>query len=133
MPASLWLDQFGAYVWDAFGEVCYLVGSTLRSELMDGREAKRRGVFDVDVRVILDDARYEAEGYGDPKRTHQNAKWVAMCLAFSELGCRMTGLQIDFQIQQRTEANKDPGPRSALGIVASHIVSAPRRRRSKAR
>ena len=61
---------------------------------------------------------------GVPADSHEgtwqkNAKWVALTLAFSELGRRMTGLPIDFQIQPRTYANtayKDR-PRSALGLV----------------
>jgi len=122
MPASLWLNEFGSQVWSAFGEIPYLVGSCLKSELGDRSAYGGRPPFDVDVRVILDDEEYERQGYGDPKRSHQNAKWVAMCLAFSELGRRMTGLAIDFQIQQRTAANKDEGPRSALGIVPLRFV-----------
>lgn len=121
MPATLWLNEFGSQVWSAFGEIPYLVGSALKNELISGRGKKAKPSpqpFDVDVRVILSDKEYKRQGYGDPKRCHRNGKWVAMCLAFSELGKRMTGLPIDFQIQQQTEANKDKSPRSALGIVA---------------
>ena len=45
-------------------------------------------------------------GFGDPERTHNNAKWVAFTLAFSALGKQMTGLPIDFQIQQTSHANR---------------------------
>jgi hypothetical protein len=113
MPHALRLEQFGAVLADAFDEVPYQVGSSL-----PGYESDRPW-RDVDVRVILDDAVYEAMGFGDPERTHCNAKWVAYTLAFSALGKEMTGLPIDFQVQQLTYANTKHGkghPRSALGL-----------------
>jgi hypothetical protein len=129
MPASLWLDEFGSQVWHAFGEPPYLVGSALANQMTDAPDTQRRQWFDVDVRVILDDDVYAREGYGEPDHAHRNGKWVAMCLAFSELGRRLTGLPIDFQIQQRTAANKDKGPRSALGMVSLRFLdeASPRR------
>lgn len=123
MPATLWLQEFGSQVWAAFGSTPYLVGSALTNEMNERPSTKQP--FDVDVRLILSDEEYERQGFGHPQRAHQNGKWVAMCLAFSELGRRMTGLPIDFQIQQQTDANKDDGPRSALGIVPLRIVDAP--------
>lgn len=113
MPFSLKLHEFGSKIWDAFGDPPYHVGSSLRD---------KTGWRDVDVRVILDDEVYEAMGFGDPKRPQQNGKWVAYCLAFSALGAEMTGLPIDFQIQQRTDANAEFSsekgcPRSALGMI----------------
>lgn len=120
MPAALWLDQFGSYVWDAFDATPYLVGSVLRA--MRGEAV---GWRDVDVRLILDDERYAAEGYGEPRDAHRNAKWVATCLAWSAFGHRLTGLPIDFQVQQRTDANNNPvneGSRSALGLIPSRFV-----------
>jgi hypothetical protein len=110
MPATLYLNEFGSQVWAAFGDCPYHVGSSLQGE----REAK-----DVDVRLILTDDEYAAMGLGDPRQPHLNGKWVALCMAFSALGEKMTGLPIDFQIQQMTHANEtNTGPRSALGIVA---------------
>jgi hypothetical protein len=108
MPAMLRLEEFGSQVWHAFGTPPYLVGSALEG----------KGWRDVDVRLILTDDEYEAMGLGHPQRTHVNGKWAALCLAFSALGKEMTGLPIDFQIQQQTWANKHyDGPRSALGVV----------------
>ena len=108
MPAALLLDEFGSQVWSAFGEPPYLVGSALKSK-------KWR---DVDVRLILSDEEYEQMGLGDPEHPHQNLKWVSFTLAFSALGKALTGLPIDFQIQQQTNANKlFDGPRSALGLL----------------
>jgi hypothetical protein len=114
MPATLWLHEFGALVWSAFGHPPYLVGSALLQ--MMGKSDREPN--DIDVRVILPDDEYAAWGLGNPSSPHQNAKWCSLVMAYSELGARMTGLHIDFQIQQQTEANKDKGPRSGLGITA---------------
>lgn len=113
MPTTLLLEQFGIMLKAAFGEVPYHVGSSLRSKEGDWR--------DVDVRVMLPDAVYAQMGFGDPEYPHRNARWVAYTLAFSELGRKMTGLPIDFQIQQVSYANArmtaaTGNPRSALGI-----------------
>lgn len=108
MPTTLFLEEFGSQVWSAFGNPPYLVGSALEGKVWR----------DVDVRLILSDEEYVAMGLGSPDDPHRNAKWVALCLAFSALGKQMTGLPIDFQIQQRTYANeKFKGKRSALGCV----------------
>lgn len=113
MPAALYLDEFGSQVWAAFGGPPYLVGSALPGET-------KTGWRDVDVRVILSDEEYDAMGLGDPARCHHNAKWVALVMAFSALGRQMTGLPIDFQIQQQSDANRtfEGRPRSALGCIA---------------
>ena len=112
MPADLWLNQFGALIYAAFGEYAYHVGSSLR---------QKDGWRDVDVRVMLADDVYAALGFGDPKEPHKNARWVALCLAFSALGKQMTGLPVDFQIQTLKLANEQfgraaGGERSCLGI-----------------
>jgi hypothetical protein len=105
-PAYEYLQLFGDIVWDAFGSPSYLVGSALYGK-------KWR---DVDMRVILEDKEWELWGLGDPVRP--NNKCRAFTLAFSELGRKMTGLPVDFQIQQQTMANeKFKGGRSALFTV----------------
>jgi hypothetical protein len=76
----------------------------------------------VDIRLILSDEKYRTLGLGDPNYPHHNAKWVALCRAFSALGKEMTGLPIDFQIQEQTTANaqfpkEKDNPRSCIGIV----------------
>lgn len=114
MPAALKLDEFGAHVDSVFGWNPMHVGSSLKN---------KRDWRDVDVRLILPDDEYEAWGFGDPRYPEFNEKWVAMVLAFSALGREMTGLPIDFQIQQMTRANnmyadRAEYPRAALGIVA---------------
>lgn len=111
MPAALMLEEFGDMVSHAFdGEVPYQVGSSL--ETTQWR--------DVDVRLMLSDEAYAAQGYGNPRYPEFNAKWCAMCRAFSALGRQMTGLPIDFQIQQTSRANETfTGPRNALGVHAT--------------
>lgn len=112
MPADLYLEEFGYQIWTAFGETPYHVGSSLMNKQWR----------DVDVRLILSDEQYEQMGLGSPERPHDNGKWVSLVLAYSALGKSLTGLPIDFQIQQQSYANeKYPGHhcmRSALGILA---------------
>jgi len=124
MPASLYLADFGQLVEDAFGECPFHVGSSLE---MNEKPSWR----DVDVRLILDDDRYAAEGFGNPEDPHASAKWCALVKAFSLLGRQMTGLPIDFQIQQRTHANAHFG--RATGNRRSALFSVSRaRERSEA-
>lgn len=107
MPASLYLEEFGFHVYCAFGEYPYLVGSALQ----------RKDWRDIDVRLMLQDEEYER--LGDPRHTDMSGKWHAFVLAFSALGKSMTGLPVDFQIQQQSRANemfKDE-PRCVLGIT----------------
>lgn len=102
------LEEFGNQVWHAFGSPPYLVGSALKS----------KGWRDVDVRLMLSDEEYESLGLGDPRNPHINGKWVSLCLAYSALGKSLTGLPVDFQIQQQTRANgMYSGPRNAIGFV----------------
>lgn len=108
MPAFLLLQEFGSQVWAAFGEIPYHVGSSLAGKAWR----------DVDVRLILPDDEYDRLGLGDPERPQQNAKWVSLVLAYSALGKALTGLPVDFQIQQQTHANAtESGDRSAIGHI----------------
>jgi len=117
MPAALLLHEFGSQVCSAFGHVPYHVGSSLL-----GKQWR-----DVDVRLILSDEEYEALGLGRPCCPHRNGKWVSLCLAYSSLGRQLTGLPIDFQIQQCSKANEDypDEPRSAIGIVPLRYADTP--------
>jgi hypothetical protein len=99
MPASLYLQDFGQLIYEAFGEIPYHVGSSLTA---NGKPTWR----DVDVRLMLDDETYEKMGLGDPESPHDNPKWVALVKVFTAYGRQLTGLPIDFQIQQQTHANK---------------------------
>lgn len=107
MPAHLKLELFASVLQDVFGEMPYLVGSA--------RNAKQ-GWRDVDIRLILSDEDY-ASWFGDVALEGHNRKWAAMCMAFASLGREMTGLPIDFQIQQQTKANRQhDGQRDCLGM-----------------
>lgn len=109
MPQGLRLKQFGDDLRAAFGHVAYHVGSSLR---------EKSGWRDVDVRLLLPDDEWAAMGLGDPDRVHSSAKWRAITLAWSCYGRELTGLPIDFQLQQQTHANeKYPTNRSALFTV----------------
>lgn len=128
-PATLKLQEFGSHVWSAFSPAArsegfsvgvYQVGSSIGID-----PASKRAWHDVDVVCILDDKLWETMGFRkDPDECmHRDAKWIALCLAFSELGRAMTGLPIDFKLQPQTWANeKHNGPRSALGMVPWRFV-----------
>ena len=104
MPASLYLQRFGDLLFDAFGEQAYQVGSSLTGAIWR----------DVDVRVMLPADVY-VQMFGDPKRPQNNDRWCAYVMAFTALGRQMTGLPIDFQIQEIGTANaEEDKPRSAL-------------------
>lgn len=80
---------------DAFGYHIYLVGSAL----------DRRDYRDVDVRAILPDEEYARLFPGLSGNPSLNAMWSLLCSSISLWLAQRTGLPIDFQIQQQTEAN----------------------------
>lgn len=96
MPACLHLDAFGREIHDAFDSFPMLVGSSAYSKTWR----------DIDLRLILPDAQFDAlfPKLVAPSRT--NPMWSLMCAALSELGRVRTGLPVDFQIQRMTDANK---------------------------
>ncbi|MFA5056531.1 MAG: hypothetical protein WC485_00320 [Opitutaceae bacterium] len=115
------LNYFGEILFDAFGTFAYQVGSSLPGD-------KERAWRDVDIRIILSDAEYAAMFPGcDPRNEHLCDKWCAFVMAFSTLGRGITGLPIDFQIQQQTYANEHyNGPRSSIGIVEHRLSKEPK-------
>jgi hypothetical protein len=81
------------------GEVPYLVGSA----------TERSDYRDVDIRIIADDATFDAN-YHDPVRVRIVNRMVSIW------GQQETGLPIDFQIQRMTEANAQfNGTRNPMG------------------
>lgn len=82
IPVHRWLDT------------PYLVGSAL----------ERPDYRDVDIRVILADARYD-ELFKAP-RPHADPLRHLLQVAITEHYVKATGLRIDFQIQRMTDANE---------------------------
>jgi hypothetical protein len=94
------LEEWCRHVRTLFdGAVPYLVGSA--NERSDFR--------DVDVRLILPDASFDA-AWGN------RVKVRLMNRAVSTWGQRETGLPIDFQIQRMSEAEAFPGVRNPMGV-----------------
>lgn len=94
------LNDWGRNLTSLFnGEVPFHVGSSLQ----------RPDFRDVDVRLILAD--------GDYARLATMVNLHRLSHVVSMWGTAVTGLPIDFQVQQMTGANlKYDGPRNALGI-----------------
>lgn len=111
--ASYLLDQACQPIALAFDEIPYLVGSAM--EKGDWR--------DVDVRLILDDDRYDHLFPGTDRGlgNRLNPLWSLLCVAISEHLSRITCLPVDFQIQRQTQANDlYKGPREPLGLYPIH-------------
>ena len=109
-PAQLWLHEFGRLVRQAFGHTAYLVGSA----------ASGKDWRDVDVVVMLPADEWAAMFGSPPGRIAAVPKARALCMAFSALGQQMTGLPIDFKIQEAEWANQfHSGPREALILAES--------------
>lgn len=103
------LNQACRTLTEAFGFNVYLVGSALTT----------RDHRDVDVRCILPDEHYARLFPGLSGNPSLNALWSVMCSSISLWLSQATGLPVDFQIQQQTEANAEfPGAagRHPLGI-----------------
>lgn len=111
MPEFIKLCQFGEEVWDFFGEMPYLVGSA----------AAGKTWRDVDVRLVLSDEAFE-RWFGAGPRGTLNARWNAACLAFSARGREMTGLPIDFQVQQQSDADRKYGDRVGYALHDTNIA-----------
>jgi hypothetical protein len=109
-PEWFFLEKYGELLRVAFDKIPYHVGSSL---------TQKTGWRDVDVRIILDDEKWEQYDFGEP--SNPNGRCVVYNASFSELGRKMTGLPVDFQLQQQSYANENfpppEHPRSAIGIL----------------
>ena len=110
-PQFFDLNNACRVVVDAFGWDLYLVGSAL----------ERRDYRDVDLRLLLDDAEFDALFPGLAGRAgaaSRDAKFALLCSAISLYLSRHSGLPVDFQIQRQTVANTEfeGRPRNAVGI-----------------
>jgi hypothetical protein len=104
------LDQACLFVSKAFDSQPYLVGSSL----------VKRDYRDVDVRLILEDSRYD-KMFVNHEGEYLNAYWSLLCTSISMYLSQASGLPVDFQIQRMTQANeKHHGSRNALGIFVNY-------------
>lgn len=104
---SLKLDIACGMLQSAFDETCYLVGSATET----------KNYRDVDVRMIMDDERYDRL-FGTSGIAPY---WEVLCVSISAWLSDVSGLPVDFQIQKRSRANarysrKNGDKRHALGI-----------------
>lgn len=110
-PACFELELACQHLKEAFGGFgCYLVGSAL--ERADWR--------DIDVRMILSDAEFDALFPNCRERGiwEFNARWLIMTVSITEWLRKRTGLPVDFQFQAQSHANeRHKGPRNAMGLV----------------
>lgn len=111
MPATIHLEAFGNWLYDAFHETAYLVGSAA-----EGKKWR-----DVDIRMMLDDDVFAAMFPNYAAIGQNDAKWALMCAAIGELAKKWTGLPVDFQFQSTTAANKlySGRPRHPLALYPS--------------
>ena len=93
-PALFKLRLFGDAVRRLIGATPYLVGSVLHR--LDHR--------DVDVRIMLDDATFERVFGGDGLWVTNGSLTLAN-MALSAMAREMTGLEVDCQIQRKSDAN----------------------------
>lgn len=107
-PQAALVELFAKTLHDAFGHQAFLVGSATAG----------KNYRDVDIRLILEDAEYAQQFPPEGARPASlNLRREAMGAAFSYYGRQLTGLPIDFQIQQQSLANElYDGPRLALGL-----------------
>jgi hypothetical protein len=94
-PQIFVLDQAVWFVERAFGETSYLVGSA----------TKTVNFRDVDVRMIMGDAKFELL-FGAHGDTQHTPFWQLICTSVSLYLQKQTGLPVDFQIQSMTSANR---------------------------
>ena len=105
-PESSRLDHAMMIVCRALDEDAFMVGSSTKST----------EYRDVDVRVIMEDEKFNAL-FGDWNAQRLKPFWSLFCVAVSDYLAKQTGLPIDFQVQKRgdvSEADWDE-PRRAVG------------------
>ena len=104
------LNSCAATLLLAFGDVCFLVGSSI----------ERADFRDVDVRMIMSDEDFDARFPGEHvwNNPHLSPLWGVTCTAIGLWLSKQSGLGVDFQIQRRTQANEEFGgkPRHPLGL-----------------
>jgi hypothetical protein len=104
-PAAFLLDQACWFVNRAFDEHCYLVGSA----------TERTTYRDVDVRLVMGDAKFDAL-FGASGDSQHTPFWQLICTSISLWLQQRTGLPVDFQIQSMSRSHKESGKRTPLGM-----------------
>jgi hypothetical protein len=114
-PACFALEEAIRHVAEAFG--AYEAGGEYAGIYVVGSALERSDWRDVDVRMIMSDAKF-AETFPDAgDHWEHDARWLLLTVAISERLSKLTGLPIDFQFQPQTHANKHhKGPRNAIGM-----------------
>ena len=112
-PQLFNLSQACRMVVESFDSGVYLVGSSIH----------KRDFRDVDVRCIMSDESF-AKWFGSTRSPVYNQRLSLFNSAISAWLSQQSGLPVDFQIQQQTDANeecstKDGHPRQPLGIYMS--------------
>jgi len=111
VPTIFKLELACQQLFRAFGEVPYLVGSSL--ERPDWR--------DIDLVMILADEDFSTMFPGasiDQSTWEFDPKWLLMSVMISDWLTHQCGKPVDFKFQPRTAANKrHKGPRKAMGLV----------------
>ena len=105
-PQNGRLDHAMMIVCRALDEDAYMVGSATK-----GTEYR-----DVDIRVIMDDAKFNAL-FGDWSATTWQPFWSLFNVAVSDYLAKQTGLPIDFQVQRRGDVSEADWnePRTTVG------------------
>lgn len=119
MPQELYLEEFGQMLRAVFGNDVYMVGSATRTTAFR----------DVDVRAILDAEEWVAwfprlKVQSVESDWQRDPAWASITRAFAELGRRVTGLPIDFQVQPVEYANSRYPPSAGH---ARHPIGLPPR------
>lgn len=104
-PAAILLNHWGEQLYYVFGAVPYVVGSC----------AAGKGWRDVDVVVMLDDEQW-LHWFGKQGDKAGAPVWEAICLSFSLWGQKVTGLPIDFKVQNINDANAKHGGKTRAAL-----------------
>lgn len=98
-PAALFkLRTFGEHIRRLIDETPYMVGSVL----------ERPDYRDIDVRILLDDERFE-QWFGGDGLWITNGPLTLANMALSAMAREITGLDVDCQYQRMSDANSQYG------------------------
>lgn len=108
-------------------QACVPLSFALGQSYLVGSATRGKGWRDVDVRIMMPDARYlelfQEDGLGNQRC---NALWSLVCSAISAQLSHSTGLPVDFQIQSQSLADRlySGKTRIPLGIYGRYNACA---------